>query len=323
MDTVLRGGARWRAARGTAACAAGWIAATVLGAVTLALAETRAADAVNPAVGWAAAFGDGGSSSREVRRAALESLPVERMPESHRRVVEGFTRSTTLFRRLPSATVTCDADLLAFLLDKPDALVDVWRVLGISRLALDPVGATQWRLSDGYGTIGIVRLLHRERSPEGGLLVFHGRGAYTGPLSPRDLTGGCLVVVRHRPVAADATGAARHAVEIDAFLDVDGIGLEIVTRALHPLIVHSAASNLHEIALFVTQFAAAGARNPEGVARLTERMPRTSAADRRMLASLIGGDRSRSVTDTAAGDVQTELAARWLSVDQLDAVRQR
>jgi hypothetical protein len=322
MDTVTRGGARLRAGGTSVRLAAGWIGVLVLGGTSLLRAAPALAEGTTP-FGFPATFGDGGSSSREVRRESLESLPLARMPEPHRRVVEGFARSTTLFRRLPPATVTCDAELLTFLLDKPDALVDVWRVLGISRLALDPVGTTQWRLSDGYGTIGVVRLLHRERGAGGGLLVFHGRGAYTGPLSPRDLTGGCLVVVRHRPVAADTTGAERHAVEIDAFLDVDGIGLEIVTRALHPLIVHSAASNLHEIALFVTQFAAAGARNPEGIARLIDRMPRTPPADRELLAVLAGGGRGGVSAHPAGGDVQTELAARWLSVDQLDATRQR
>lgn len=267
-------------------------------------------------------FADGGSSSREVRRQSLESLPVERMPAAHRRDIEAFERSTTIFRRLPEATVTCDADLLGFLLDKPEALVDVWRVLEISRLSLDPIAPDQWRLADGYGTEGVVRLLHRERTRHGGLLVFHGRGAYSGPLSPRRLTGSCLVVVRHRQTEGDDTPRARHVVTIDAFLDVDGLGLELVTRALHPLIVLSAASNLHEISLFVSQFAAAGARNPGGVARFTERMPRTAPEDRRRLALLAGGGDATTLGPTD-DELRTELAARWLSVEQLDASRSR
>jgi hypothetical protein len=263
----------------------------------------------------------GGSSARDVRRQALESLPLDRMPAAQRSVVEAFARSSTIFRRLPEATVACDSDLLTFLLDKPEVLVDVWRVLDISRLSLDPVAASQWRLSDGYGTVGTVRLLHRERTRDGGLIVFHGRGAYTGPLSPKKLTGSCLVVVRHRADGTEVHGMPRHTVAVDAFLDVDGLGLEIVTRALHPLIVHSAASNLHEVALFVTQFAAAGARNPGGVARLTDRMPRTAPEDRRTLARLAGGVGSAADDDLPDDALRTELAARWLSVEQLDTVR--
>ena len=258
---------------------------------------------------------DTGTSSREARRQAEAALPLDRMPAATRALVERQLRATAIYRRLPVTTVDCDDDLLHFVLSKPETLVDLWRVLGISRLALDPAGPGQWRLSDGWGTVGAVRLLHHERRGAGGFLVFHGRGGYTGPLSPRDLSGSCLVVVRHWPVAADAAGRPRQAVRVDAFLDVDGLGLEIVTRALQPLIVHSAASNLHEIALFVGQLAAAAERHPAGIARLTERMSRTAADDRAALAALAAGGRIGATTPGDGADiddVHAELAARWM-----------
>lgn len=259
---------------------------------------------------------DAGTSSREARRRAEAALPLDRMPEATRTVVERQVKATALYRRLPVETVACSPELLEFVLTKPETLVDLWQVLGISRLALDPVAPGQWRLSDGWGTVGAVRLLHHERRGAGGLLVFHGRGGYTGPLSPRDLSGSCLVLVRHWPVAADPAGRPRQAVQVDAFLDVDGLGLEIVTRALEPLVVQSAASNLHEISLFVSQLSAAAARNPAGVARLTGRMTRTAAADRRALAALAAGKRSGADADAGGDEVQAELAARWLPAEE-------
>jgi hypothetical protein len=262
-----------------------------------------------------ASLAEAGSSSRESRLRAMQSIPLDRMPAANRDVAEACLRATTLFRRLPVETVTCDGELLDFLLMKPETLVDVWRVLGISRLSLDPAGAGQWRLADGYGTVGVVKLLHRDRTADGGVLVFHGRGGYTGPLSPRRLTGQCLVVVRHSTLEPDIAGRERQAVQIDAFLDVDGLGLEIVTRALHPLIVHSAASNLREICLFVTQFSAAATRNPAGIARLTSRMPRTDPEDRRALARLAAGNGGTPADHAERRDAagfETELAARWM-----------
>jgi hypothetical protein len=177
-------------------------------------------------------------------------------------------------------------------------------------------------MSDGYGTTGMVRLLHQERTPRGGMLVFHGRGGYTGPLAPRQLTGSCLVVLRHAALDPDAQGRPRQAVQIDAFLDVDGLGLEIVTRTLQPLIVRSAAANLHEICLFMSQFSAAGQRNPAGVARLAERMSRTAPADRHTLARLASGARSyRSQPPASPEEMQAELASRWLPAEQLAPTR--
>jgi hypothetical protein len=285
----------------------------------------RAAGESSLARGVVGAMADSGSSSRDARRRAVETIPFDRMPAAERRLAEQAIERTTLYRRLPTASITCDPALLDFVLAKPETLVEVWRVLGISRLTLDPVAAGQWRLSDGYGTVGVVQLLHHERGDRGGLYVFHGRGAYDGSLAPKQLTGSCLIVVRYASDADAATGRPRQTVQIDAFLDVDGMGLEIVTRSLQPIIVHSAAANLHEISLFMSQFAAAAARNPAAVSRIADRMTRSTPADRTALVTLASGRQAATAPAHSPGteQVQAELAARWMTADQLDALQKR
>ena len=258
---------------------------------------------------------DGGSSSHAARRAALEALPLERIGPPHRQPVEQCLRETTLYRHLPIKTFSCDGDLLAFALHKPETVVDIWRVLGISRLALDPAGPQQWRMSDGYGTVGGLRLVYREHHGEAGLMVFHGRGAYTGPLAPRTLSGSCVLLVRYAAAGNAAAGQQQQTIEIDAFIDMDGKGLEIVTRTLQPLIVRSAAANLHEICLFMSSLSRAAETNPEGVVRLVSRLPRTEPADKESLADIaraVGRGRVRTAAAVHEEEVQTELAARWL-----------
>ena len=303
-------------ARFAAALAVGWLCATLAG-------TTWAADRLPGKSGFATSFADMSAASRESCRRSLASLPLDRMSPAHRQLVEHFSQAATLHRRLPAETIHCDPALLKFVLAKPEALVDVWRVLDISRVALDPVAAGTWRLSDGYGTTGTVRLIHHDHGPAGDLLVFHGRGGYDGPLAPKPLTGSCLLVVRHAPVVDDDAPAQR--IEVEAFLDVDGLGLEIVTRTLQPLIVHSAAANVREICLFVSQFARAAERNPAGVARLAERMSRTPPADRRTLVALASGESGtppvQAAADTSPERVRKELAARWLPAEPLDATR--
>jgi hypothetical protein len=96
---------------------------------------------------------------------------------------------------------------------------------------------------------------------------------------------------------------------------MDGRGLEIVTRTLHPLIVRSAAANLHEICLFMSSFSQAAENNPEGVVRLVNRLPRTEPADKESLAAIAraaGRGRVRTASATDEDRVQAELAARWL-----------
>jgi len=274
--------------------------------------------------GMAASLADFGTAGREAARRGIDSLPLERIAPAHHDVIAHFRRSTTLHRRLPAETVHCDGELLAFLLAKPEAMVDMWRVLGISRVSLDPVARGQWQLSDGYGTVGVVRLLHHERSDAGDMLILHGRGGYSGPLSPKDLSGSCLLVIRHR----DLTGAGvrpTQEIEMEAFLDVDGLGFELVTRTLQPLIVRSAAANFHEICLFVGQFSAAADRNPTGVARLANRMSRTLPHDRQALVSVACGRSFASAGQAGdegrSADFHEELAARWMPVEAIDSLR--
>jgi hypothetical protein len=287
---------------------AAWLLVIVGGTVPHAAAAPTPSDAVSP--------------NRAARLQAAAAVPLDRLPASEQRACEQCLAASTLHRRLPPATVSCDGGFLEFVLERPEVLVDVWRVLGISRLSIDPTGPGRWRLADGYGTVGSVRLVHRERRADGGLFVYLGRGGYSGPLAPHDLTGSCVVIVRHAPAGVDAAGRERHEVRIDAFLDVDGLGLELVTRALQPLIVHSAAANLREIALFISQFAAAAERNPAAIARLASRMTRTSPEDRRTLVALASGIDAEPAGD-ATEDVQATLAARWLPVEPADAPRRR
>ena len=283
-----------------------------------------------PVLAAIGSFGtDWGSSSRHARRRAEEALPLKKMAAADRREIETSLRSTTLYRRLPVELFSCDGELLSFSLEKPETIVDIWRLLGISRLSLDPVGPEQWRLADGYGTVGMLRLAYRDRRTDGGMLVFYGQGAYTGPLSPKNLTGNCVLMVRYREAEPMTNGRQRQAIQIDAFLDMDGIGLEIVTRSLQPLIARSAAANLHEICLFMASLSDAATTNPEGVATLAGRLRHTSAADRQTLASIARSTAKRqyrqkekspqeSIESPDADHLTIDLAARWLPSDELN-----
>ena len=266
-----------------------------------------------------------GTSSRAAYREAVDAIPLERLAKPQADAVRRCLRSTTLYRRLPSQTIPCDRGLLEFSLEHPEAIVDLWRVLDISRLTLDPSGRGQWRLADGYGTVGMLRLLHHDGSPAGGTMLLIGRGVYSGALSPKPLSGNCLVLLRHAPATPAADGRERHTIVIDAFLDMDGIGLEIVTRTLQPLIVKTAGWNVREICTFISELSNACEENPEGVARLTSRLSRTEPADRERLAAIAraagGPRRAAAVVEDDPDRLSLELASRWLPADEMPEVR--
>ncbi|RLS30143.1 MAG: hypothetical protein DWH80_10705 [Planctomycetota bacterium] len=261
-----------------------------------------------------------GSSSRTAKREAVEAIPLHRLTIAHREAVNECVRSTTLYRRLPVQTVACHPDLLEFSLHHPDSIVDIWRVLNISKLSLDSLGPDQWRFADGYGTVGTFQLIYQEK----GLLLFLGRGAYNGSLAPKVLSGTCMLLVRHQPLQGEVGAVHKESLQIDTFLNMDGAGLEFVTRTLQPLIVLSASHNIHEISLFISALSEAARKNPAGVAALANQLDRVNAVERERLAHIartIGGDERQarlSLDEVTVNRMNFELASRWIPADELE-----
>jgi hypothetical protein len=258
-----------------------------------------------------------GSSTRAARAEALTALSKVMMPREKAELVRECVGSTTLYRRLPTQEFDCHPDLLLFALDHPEGVVDIWRVLDISRLALDPAGPDQWRLADGYGTVGTMRMLHRSGNSREGMLVLHGSGGYAGPFAPKPLTGRCIVLLRYQYATSSGQPSTRVCLKSDAFLDVDGLGFEIVTRTLQPLIVATAGWNVHEICLFMGHLSRTAGENPLGVERLSERLTQTAPEHRRQLAIAArraseagGAGRSETVREP---EIAGRLASRWRS----------
>ena len=259
---------------------------------------------------------ESGSSGRAARLDALEALSHVMMPREKAELVRECVRSTTLYRRLPTQEFDCHPDLLRFGLEHPEGIVDIWRVLKISRLSLDPAGPEQWRLADGYGTVGTLRMLSRTGDASQGTLVLHGRGGYTGPFAPKPLTGNCIVLLRYSYLGEPGKPAHRVSLKTDAFLDVDGLGFEIVTRTLQPLIVTTAGWNVREICLFMGHLSRTAAENPLGVERLSQRLTQTAPEDRRQLALAARRASGGETISEQEPDIAGRLASRWMSNEQ-------
>lgn len=258
---------------------------------------------------------ESGSSSRTARRDALEALSHVMLPRDKAELVRDCVRSTTLYRRLPTQEFDCHPDLLRFGLKHPEGIVDIWRVLEISKLSLDPAGPEQWRLADGYGTVGTMRMLYHSGDGSQGTLVLHGRGGYSGPFAPKPLTGTCIVLLRYSYNDTPGTPPNRVCLKTDAFLDVDGLGFEIVTRTLQPLIVTTAGWNVHEICLFMGHLSRTASENPLGVERLSARLTQIAPAQQQQLAMAARRAGGAAGDITEEPDIAGRLASRWMSTE--------
>ena len=76
------------------------------------------------------------TSDRAAQTEALRKIPWQRLSAPERSTVQYITKNASIYRRLPIRVIDCDPELFTFLVQHPEVVVDVWRVMGISRVML-------------------------------------------------------------------------------------------------------------------------------------------------------------------------------------------
>ena len=73
-----------------------------------------------------------GGGDRAAKQAAQRAIPWRVLNKEDRRAVERVVGDATLYRQLPTRVIDCDPELFGYLVDHPELVVDVWRVMGVS-----------------------------------------------------------------------------------------------------------------------------------------------------------------------------------------------
>ncbi len=73
-------------------------------------------------------------------------------------------QNPSLFRRVPVQVIDCDPNLYLFLVRHPEVVVNIWQVMGISRVTLEQTGPDSYKGDDAAGTTGTVRLCYSNLS---------------------------------------------------------------------------------------------------------------------------------------------------------------
>src|SRR5438105_3157187 len=97
------------------------------------LAMTGLARAADPAAGKA-------TNSRAARDEAVQSIPMDKLSREMHSRVSAVINNTSVYRRLPTQSIDCDPELFEFLVQNPEVVVDIWRVMGITNMTLDRSG---------------------------------------------------------------------------------------------------------------------------------------------------------------------------------------
>ncbi len=187
-----------------------------------------------------------GSSSREDRQAAIDSIPFDKLEETAKTKVNLVLKDVSIYRRMPVEVVRCNPELYLFLVNRPDAVVNLWEVLGISEVHLRQVGKNTYRADDGHGTLCDFEFLYRSHD----FHVIHAEGSYVGPLFNRQIKGKCLMTLRSGFVKeTDGNYYVTH--RLDAFCKLDNVGADLLAKSIHPLVGKVCDRNFTEISAFM------------------------------------------------------------------------
>jgi hypothetical protein len=222
---------------------------------------------------------DSGVSTREARATASRAIPWDSLRAADLQAVRAVVGDPTLYRRLPTRIADCDPEFFEFLVDNPELVVEVWGLLGISRLRLERIGPNEFRAMDGTGTAGVVRIVHRSRTEGGSLrVVALAEGVYEAAPMPSAVTATCVLAMT-AAATTEANGRTYVTTDCDSFMRLDKPVAELVLKTLHPLVVRTADHNFTETVRFASLFSRTAQRNPDGMERLAGKL--TAVDERR------------------------------------------
>src|SRR6476620_460345 len=230
--------------------------------------------------------GNDATSSRAAREEAVRAVPWKLMSPANRQMAQTVISNTSIYRRLPTRIIDCDPDLFTFLLQRPEVVIDTWRVMGISQVALDRAPDGSYRGTDGAGTTGNVRYLFSNWG-EGAhnTAVVYADGAYQGPPFGTALKAQTIMLLRSDSVR-ETNGRRYITVKVDTFVRIEQLGIEIIAKTVQPWIVKTADQNLIETLTFVSNFSRTAEKNPQGMKRLASRLNTVDEPTRNQLVNL-------------------------------------
>ena len=204
--------------------------------------------------------------NKQFRDDALRALPLDQLSEPARAKLLSVVSKPTIYRRLPTQSVECDPDLHVFLLRYPEVVVNIWQLMGVTKVKVNRTGPLTFDALDGAGTVSRAELVYG--TPE--LHVYYADGSYDGPLFQKSVTGSCVLLLRSS--YSDRGGKTTVTSTLDVFARLDHLGAEILVKTLYPAVGKAIDFNFAESIKFVGQVSQAAELNGPGMQRLASHL---------------------------------------------------
>ena len=221
------------------------------------------------------------TTSRAACEDAQRSIPFDGLDPEARAKVASVLQDVSFFRRMPIRVTRCDPELYLFLVQHPDVIVNIWQVVGLTKVTMHQTGPATFWMTDPVGTTGSVEYLYSDHDTQ----VIYTEGSYDGALFTRPVKGRGLLIVQSGYVR-EPDGRYYVTSRLDAFMRVEHLGLEILTKTFQPLVGRVADINFSYTADFLGNLSRTAEQNGGGMQHLAGKLTQVQPHVRRQFAQV-------------------------------------
>ncbi|MBC8356447.1 MAG: hypothetical protein H8E66_31085 [Planctomycetes bacterium] len=205
--------------------------------------------------------------ARESQNEAIDAIPFDQLTEETQAKLWGVVSSPSIYRQLPVTVVDSDPEMHVFLVRYPEVIINMWQLMGVTKVQMRRTGDYSFKASDGAGTVCDVQLVYGDQNTH----VYYAEGSYEGVLLRKLIRGSCVIVLK-----SDYSQTEDQQVyvtnRLDMFVKLDNVGAEILAKTLHPLVGKSADHNFSESTRFLSQVSQAAETRSTGLKQLADRL---------------------------------------------------
>jgi hypothetical protein len=245
------------------------------------------------------------TTSLAARREAVQSIPFARLDAPAKAKVNAVLSNVTVFRRMPVRVVNCDPDLYLFLIRHPDVVVNIWEVLKLTQLQVRQAGPDTYHAMEADGSQTSFEFLYRGHD----LHMVYAEGSYVGALLPRPIKGRCLLILKSGYVR-ETDGRYYVTSRLDAFVNVDSGGAELLTKTIHAVLGRIVDTNFTQSIAFLGSLSHTAEINSRGVQRLAGKLTYVQPQQRQQLADLAAALAEKSAQNSDRHTADPPLVAK-------------
>jgi hypothetical protein len=225
----------------------------------------------------------------QTRQEAVAAIPFDSLTEEARGKLWSVVSDPSIYRRLPATVIDTDPELYLFLIRHPEVVVNIWDLMGVTKVSMQRTGDYTFDASDGSGTESRVELVYGDRETH----VYYAEGAYEGALF-RNLIRGRCVLVLHSEYYTTIDHRVYATNRLDMFVQLDNVGAELLAKTLHPLVGKSADHNFVESTRFLGQVSRASEAKGTKMQQLAERLTKIQPEVRAEFSDILAQVSSRA-----------------------------